>query len=302
MSEAAIDRLLRALADGTRRALLDRLRDHPGVTLTELLEGLPQSRQALSKHLSVLEEVELVVPIWSGREKRHYLNPAPLQALPTRWITSSAREDAAALSALERALETNAAATPRLAPTAVRDPLLRLLLERPAATLRGQSITNSEELQAAIQFLSDTAEAMRGVLERLSPEEGYDKPADGTFSLVEHVWHLAEIEELGWQERFRRILAEKRPQLPGVDGDRLAAEHRYQSRPWRGAGRRFIAARKKSLASLRRFDEAILGRPVRFAGDAVRAGSVLAAAVAHDLDHRPLMAERIAHIPSTQQP
>ncbi|MBI5256961.1 MAG: helix-turn-helix transcriptional regulator [Burkholderiales bacterium] len=100
-----MDRLLRALADATRRRLLDRLRDAPGLTLSELTAGFPQSRQALSKHLALLEAADLVVAVWRGREKLHYLNPVPLQALPARWVTTSAREHAAALSALHKALE-----------------------------------------------------------------------------------------------------------------------------------------------------------------------------------------------------
>lgn len=103
--EDEIDRLLRALGDATRRRLLDRLRDAPGQTLSQLTEGFAQSRQALSKHLAVLEAADLVVAVWRGREKLHYLNPVPLQALPARWVTSNAREHAAALAALQRALE-----------------------------------------------------------------------------------------------------------------------------------------------------------------------------------------------------
>ncbi|WP_284618288.1 ArsR/SmtB family transcription factor [Aquabacterium humicola] len=105
MNDDDIDRLLRALSDATRRRLLDRLRDQPGLTLGELIEGFTQSRQALSKHLALLEAVDLVVPVWRGREKLHYLNPVPLQTLPARWVTTSAREHSAALAALHKALE-----------------------------------------------------------------------------------------------------------------------------------------------------------------------------------------------------
>jgi hypothetical protein len=60
--------------------------------------------RALSKHLAALEAVDLVVTVWRGREKLHYLNPVPLQALPARWVTTTAREHSAALAALQRAL------------------------------------------------------------------------------------------------------------------------------------------------------------------------------------------------------
>ncbi len=299
--EAADDRLnllLRALADSTRRALLDRLRDAPGQTLGELIAGLPQSRQALSKHLAMLEDAELVVPVWRGREKRHYLNPAPLQALPSRWVTSSSREDAAAESRLQDALgpmpespRTAAPAVPR-ATTRSRDPIAAQLLAPPSPRLRGQPILQMDALEAAREYLADTAEAVRALLGAMAPDAGYQRPAAGGFSLVEHLAHLADIEALGWRARFTRILEESRsPQLPGVDGDRLAIEKRYQERPWRAAARRFIAERRKSLALLQRFDAEVLRRSVVFAGERTRAGGVVAAAVAHDLDHRPAMAQ-----------
>jgi DNA-binding transcriptional ArsR family regulator len=105
MTDDELDTLLRALGDATRRRLLDRLRDAPGLTLSALTEGFGQSRQALSKHLAVLAAADLVVSVWRGREKLHYLNPVPLQALPARWVTATAREHAAALHALQVALK-----------------------------------------------------------------------------------------------------------------------------------------------------------------------------------------------------
>jgi DNA-binding transcriptional ArsR family regulator len=294
-----LDLLLRALADGTRRALLDRLRDTPGLPLAELLQGFPQSRQALSKHLAMLEEADLVVPVWRGREKHHYLNPAPLQALPARWVTASAREDRAALGALQAALPglADGAAHPRPAPASAppagtEDAIARLLLQSPAPLLQGQPVLQAQALAAAIAYLADTASAVQAVLKLLPADAGYSQPPGGGFSLVEHLAHMADIETLGWRLRFERILSETRPSLPGVDGDRLAAESQYNARPWRGAARRFIAARKQTLATLARFDAEVLRRPVVFAGARTRAGGVLAAAVAHDLDHRPALAER----------
>lgn len=105
MTDAELDRLLHALGDATRRRLLDRLRDAPGLPLSALVEGFEQSRQAISKHLAVLAEADLVVTVWRGREKLHYLNPVPLQALPARWVTTTAREHSAALAALQQALQ-----------------------------------------------------------------------------------------------------------------------------------------------------------------------------------------------------
>ena len=296
-----LDLLLRALADRSRRALLDRLRDNPGLTLSELATGASFSRQALSKHLALLEEAELVVPVWRGREKRHFLNPAPLQALPARWVTASPREDHAAMGALRAALDitpdgTDRAPAPPLAraPQAARavDALATLLLQPPSPRLQGQPVLQADALAAARDYLAQTAAAVQALLERMSPDQGYDKPADGGFSLVEHLWHLADIETLGWHPRFGRILSESRPRLPGVDGDRLALEKQYQARPWRAAARHFVSERRRSLDLLARFDAEVLKRPLSFAGARSRAAGVVAAAVAHDLDHRPAMAER----------
>ena len=95
----------RALADKNRRQLLDRLFAADGQTLGQLCEGLSMSRQAVSKHLRILEEAGLVVTDWHGREKRHYLNPVPISEIGDRWIGKFARRRAAAVVALKKALE-----------------------------------------------------------------------------------------------------------------------------------------------------------------------------------------------------
>jgi DNA-binding transcriptional ArsR family regulator len=279
MTDEALDQLLRALADTTRRGLLDRLRDTPGLTLGELGAGFAQSRQALSKHLAALEAADLVVTLWRGREKLHYLNPVPLQALPSRWVTATAREHGAALSALNRAL--------LHAAPAGADPLAARLACAPPAPTR---VRSAAALAQARSYLSDSAEAVRELAAALPADAGYQRPAAGGFSLAEHLWHLADLETLGWRPRFERVLAEKRPRLAGVDGDRLAVEHRYQQRPWRGAARRFVAERRRTLRALAQLDEAALARPLTFAGRASSTGDLLAAMVAHDHEHRAGMA------------
>lgn len=75
-----------ALSDPIRRRLLDRLSAHGGLTLTQLGEGLPMTRQAVAKHLAVLEAAELVASRREGRVKRHYLNPLPLAKMARRWL------------------------------------------------------------------------------------------------------------------------------------------------------------------------------------------------------------------------
>ena len=73
-----MDEVFKALADASRRELLDRLRADNGQTLSELCARLAMSRQAVSKHLAILEGANLVATVWRGREKLHYLNPVPI--------------------------------------------------------------------------------------------------------------------------------------------------------------------------------------------------------------------------------
>lgn len=75
-----------ALADAGRRSLLDRLRHRNGQTLSELSQGQPISRQAISKHLTILEQANLVVSQRRGRERVHFLNPVPIHAVAMRWL------------------------------------------------------------------------------------------------------------------------------------------------------------------------------------------------------------------------
>jgi DNA-binding transcriptional ArsR family regulator len=100
-----MDRVFKALADPGRRLLLDRLRAHNGQTLTQLCEHLDMSRQAVTKHLRVLEEASLVATIRRGREKLHYLNPVPIHDIAQRWIGQFERGRLRALAELKKKLE-----------------------------------------------------------------------------------------------------------------------------------------------------------------------------------------------------
>ncbi|MHB1110549.1 MAG: ArsR/SmtB family transcription factor [Devosia sp.] len=86
MSRVNRDAVFGALADDSRRALLDRLRKRNGQTLAQLCEGQPITRQAVTKHLKVLEEANLVLVLRRGRERLHYLNPVPIHAVAMRWL------------------------------------------------------------------------------------------------------------------------------------------------------------------------------------------------------------------------
>jgi DNA-binding transcriptional ArsR family regulator len=99
------DPVFKALADGTRRFLLDLLFARDGRTLTELESGLAMTRFGVMKHLKVLENAGLVVTRRSGREKLHYLNPVPIRLLHDRWIDKYTGRRVAALTELKSELE-----------------------------------------------------------------------------------------------------------------------------------------------------------------------------------------------------
>lgn len=101
----AINDVFRALADSSRRELLDALHKRSGQTLGELCDGMAMTRQAVTKHLAVLEDANLVAIVWRGREKLHYLNPVPIHEISERWISKYERARLTALSALKKALE-----------------------------------------------------------------------------------------------------------------------------------------------------------------------------------------------------
>ncbi|MFJ2753243.1 ArsR/SmtB family transcription factor [Streptomyces sp. NPDC087297] len=100
-----MDRVFKALADPTRRFVLDRLRENNGQTLGELCESVQMARQSLTQHLGVLEAAHLVSTVRKGREKLHYLNPVPLHEIAERWISAFDRPRLDALSALKQKAE-----------------------------------------------------------------------------------------------------------------------------------------------------------------------------------------------------
>jgi DNA-binding transcriptional ArsR family regulator len=101
-----MDDVFKALADASRRELLDRLRAENGQTLNELCARLAMTRQAVSKHLAILEGANLVATVRRGREKLHYLNPVPIHEIGERWIGKFEGSRLQALSELKKGLET----------------------------------------------------------------------------------------------------------------------------------------------------------------------------------------------------
>jgi DNA-binding transcriptional ArsR family regulator len=100
-----IDKVFKALADPTRRRLLDLLHRELGQTLTALCEDMDMTRQAVTQHLQQLADAKLVATVWQGREKLHYLNPVPLHEIHTRWIAKFERSRLDALHDLKKKLE-----------------------------------------------------------------------------------------------------------------------------------------------------------------------------------------------------
>ncbi len=100
-----VDAVFRALADPTRREILDRLHAKGGQTLGELCTGLAMTRQAVSKHLAQLESTGLVSTVRRGREKLHHLAPVPIQEIHDRWIGKYERARVQAITNLRAALE-----------------------------------------------------------------------------------------------------------------------------------------------------------------------------------------------------
>ena len=99
------DAVFRALADPSRRQLLDSLRRKNGQTLSELSQGLDMTRQAVTKHLSILEEANLLATKRQGREKRHFINPVPIHAIADRWIRKFEGPRLSVLAELKKGLE-----------------------------------------------------------------------------------------------------------------------------------------------------------------------------------------------------
>ena len=102
-----MDAVFKALAGPSRRKLLDVLHTNNGQTLSQLCAHLAMSRQAVTKHLVILEEANLVATVWRGREKLHFLNPVPLHEIYERWIAKYERDRLQALSDLKKGLEEN---------------------------------------------------------------------------------------------------------------------------------------------------------------------------------------------------
>lgn len=100
-----MDPVFKALADPTRRALLDRLLEEQGQTLTQLIDGLGMRRQSATRHIAILEAAGLITTRRQGREKFHYLNPVPIAEISRRWLDKYSADRTAAILNLRDALQ-----------------------------------------------------------------------------------------------------------------------------------------------------------------------------------------------------
>ena len=100
-----IDKVFKALAEPSRRELIDRLHQRSGQTLSELCKGLRMARQSVTQHLGVLEDANLISVQWQGREKLHYFNPVPIHQVYERWIRKFERQRLEALHDFKQKLE-----------------------------------------------------------------------------------------------------------------------------------------------------------------------------------------------------
>ncbi|MEV6369958.1 metalloregulator ArsR/SmtB family transcription factor [Micromonospora musae] len=194
-----MDAVFRALADASRRRLLDSLNARNGQTLRELCAGLDMTRQSVSKHLAVLEAAELVTSVRRGREKLHHLNAAPITAIADRWISRYDRQRAEALADLRTALE----ASPVESPTFVYTTYINTTPERlwaaltePAFTRRywgGVALQSDWQVGAPVLWQEAPGEEFRDLGQRVLVAEPYRR-----LSYSWHGFQPEHAEHFGW--------------------------------------------------------------------------------------------------------
>jgi len=155
----------------------------------------------------------------------------------------------------------------------------------------GEQATSQWDLKSvrqAIEVIASIEEWLPPLLAGLSPARLRERREGcGAFSLLEHLWHLHDIDDLGYLVRVPRMLEETRPKLPDVDGERLAAERAYQKREVEPARTALLEGRRKIVARLRRLGEKQLAREAVLEGTGVMAlGDLVLRWRAHDLGHR----------------
>jgi DNA-binding transcriptional ArsR family regulator/uncharacterized protein YndB with AHSA1/START domain len=203
--------VFKALADPSRRQLLDRLNARNGQNLRDLSEGLEMARQSVSKHLAILEAANLVTTIRQGREKLHYLNAAPINEIAERWINRYDRGRVWALSDLKRALEE----TPMEKPEFVYTTYIKTTPERLWQALTERSFT-SRWWQVTFETDWQTGSPMtwdnNGIV--ISDPEQVVLEAD-PFRRLAYTWHTytPEHKERLGDEVFAKVSSERRSRV-----------------------------------------------------------------------------------------
>ena len=225
-----MDEVFKALADPSRRMLLDSLNTHNGQTLRQLCAGLDMARQSVSKHLAVLEAAGLVTTVRRGREKLHYLNAAPISDIAERWISRYDQPRVEALADLKKALEE----TEVEAPSFVYTTYIRTTPERLWQGLTDPAFTQrywQTELHTDWAKGSSITWNNHGVM--ITDPESVVLESD-PYHRLSYTWHTMTpelAEKFGWDQEFQAKLAgERRSKVtfdiePAVQGVKLTVIH-----------------------------------------------------------------------------
>jgi uncharacterized protein YndB with AHSA1/START domain/DNA-binding transcriptional ArsR family regulator len=209
-----MDAIFKALADPSRRRLLDRLNERSGQTLRELCGDLDMARQSVSKHLDVLEGANLETTVRRGREKLHYVNAAPINEIAERWIDGYDRERVRALGDLKKALEETAVDKPEFVYVTYIETTPEKLwqaLTDPAFTDRywGGGTSSDWNVGSPVLWQSKSGEPFKDLDQVVLESEPY--------RLLSYTWHNYQpehVELFGWtDEVFAELVKEKRAKV-----------------------------------------------------------------------------------------
>ncbi len=204
-----MDAVFKALSDPSRRQLLDRLNRRNGQNLHDLTAGLNMARQSATKHLAVLEAAQLVVTVRHGREKLHYLNPAPINDIAERWINHYDRQRVHALADLKTALEDRPMAEPEFVyVTYIHTTPEKLwqALTDPAFTSRYWGASLQSDWQVGSSILWEQGDGGPQDLGQTVLESRPGRRLSYTWHNYQWRWH----ELFGWSEdRFAELVTEK---------------------------------------------------------------------------------------------
>jgi uncharacterized protein YndB with AHSA1/START domain/DNA-binding transcriptional ArsR family regulator len=213
-NDKTMDAIFKALADPSRRRLLDRLNERSGQTLRELCADLDMARQSVSKHLDVLEAANLVTTVRRGREKLHYVNAAPINEIAERWIDRYDRERVRSLGDLKRALEETAVDKPEFVYVTYIETTPEKLwqaLTDPAFTDRywGGGPSSDWNVGSPVLWQSSSDEPFKDLDQVVLESEPY--------RLLSYTWHNYQPEHaelFGWtDEVFAELVKEKRAKV-----------------------------------------------------------------------------------------